>query len=456
MEDPMSGLGVLLLEVDNVVLDKVLKNALSLGASEAEVYITENTSKQFMFNSFLKSSKTSFSSGIGVRVFYGRKMGMSSSTSLSDALKCVENASRIAKASPEDPGWYSLPESFSKGFVDGVYDRETAYISYDAVMDAIKNIVDNVRESKATVSRGYIEVSSGIVKIANSYGGYVERVYTYAYSWIDVLAEEFGRKATGTGHCEARSWFKLNFKFMVDDALRKALDFINAKPIGGGLMPVVFDADVFSRIIDTMLSTSLSADEVQKGRSPYIGKLNSRVAMDSITLIDDGLLSGGFGSREFDDDGIKPQRNIMIENGILKTFLYDNYTAKKDGRESTGNAHRSYHSAPKPAPNNLILKPGDLVLDEILEIVGCGLYVVDTIGEWLSNPISGNLNATVTHAYLIENGRIGKPVKGVTVSGDFGKMLLEDVKAIGKDLKQYRNIYSPTVAVGEAVISGIS
>jgi PmbA protein len=146
----------------------------------------------------------------------------------------------------------------------------------------------------------------------------------------------------------------------------------------------------------------------------------------------------------------------MIENGILKTFLYDNYTAKKDGRESTGNAHRSYYSTPKPAPNNLILKPGDLTLDEILEIVGCGLYIIDTIGEWLSNPISGNLNATVTHAYLIENRRIGKPVKGVTVSGDFSKMLLEDVKAVGRDLKQYRNIYSPTVAIGEAVISGIN
>jgi PmbA protein len=452
---PTLGLEVLLLVVDNM-LDKVLKNALSLGASEAEVYTIENTSKQFIFNNFLKSSKTSFSSGIGVRVFYGRRMGMSSSTSLNDALKCVEDAFRIAKASSEDPNWHSLPERFSRGFVDGVYDRETAYISYDTVTESIKDIIDAVRGSKAAVSRGYVEVSSGIVKIANSYGEYAERMYTYAYSWIDVLAEESGRKATGTGHCEARSWFKLDFKAMVNDALAKAINFIDAKPIRGGVMPVVFDADVFSRIIDTMLSTPLSADEVQKGRSPYVGRLNSRVAMDSITLIDDGLLSNGFGSREFDDDGVKPGRNIMIENGILKTFLYDNYTAKKDGRESTGNAHRSYYSTPKPAPNNLILKPGDLTLDEILEIVGCGLYIIDTIGEWLSNPISGNLNATVTHAYLIENRRIGKPVKGVTVSGDFSKMLLEDVKAVGRDLKQYRNIYSPTVAIGEAVISGIN
>lgn len=454
----MLELEALLLEVDSMVLDKALKHALSLGASEAEIYITENTMKQFMFSNYLKSSKTSFSSGIGVRVFYGRRMGMSSSTSLNDVLKCVEDACRIAKASPEDPGWYSLPESFSRGFVEGIYDRETAYISYDVIMDAIKSIVDNVRDSssKTSLSRGYIEVSSGSIKITNSYGGYLERLYTHVYSWIDIVAEEPSKKATGTGHCEARSWSKLDFKRMVDDALVKALDFIDAKPIKGGVIPIVFDADVFSRIIDTMFSTSLSADEVQKGRSPYVGKLNSRVAMDSITLIDDGLLSGGFGSREFDDDGVKPERNILIENGILKTFLYDNYTAKREGRKSTGNAHRSYHSTPKPAPNNLILKPGDLMLEEILEIVGNGLYVIDTIGEWLSSPISGNLNATVTHAYLIENGRIGKPVKGVTISGDFNKMICEGIKGIGKILKQYRNIYSPTIAIDGVVVSGIS
>ena len=454
----MLGLEVLLLEVDNMVLDKALKHALSLGASEAEIYITENTVKQLIFSNYLKSSKTSFSSNVSVRVFYGRRMGMSSSTSLNDALKCVENACRIAKVSPEDPGWYSLPESFSRGFVEGVYDRETAYISYDAIMDTIKSIVNTVRDSssKTSLSRGFIKISSGSVKIMNSYGEYLERPYTYVYSWIDIVAEEFGRKATGTGHCEARSWSKMDFKRMVDDALVRALDFIDAKPIKGGVMPVVFDADVFSRIIDTMFSTSLSADEVQKGRSPYIGRLNSRVAMDSITLIDDGLLNGGFGSREFDDDGIKPEKNILIEKGILKTFLYDNYTAKREGRKSTGNAHRGPYSTPKPAPNNLILKPGDLMLEEILEIVGSGLYVIDTIGEWLSNPISRNLNATVTHAYLIENGRIGKSVKGVTISGDFNKMLCEDIKGIGKTLKQYRNIYSPTIAIDGVIVSGIS
>lgn len=442
-----------------MVLDKALKHALSLGASEVEVYVTEHTVKQFMFNSCLRSSKTSFSSGVGVRVLYGRRMGLWSSTSLNldDVLKCVEEACRIAKASPEDPNWHSLPESFSRGYVEGVYDGETAYLGYDVIIDAIKYIVDAVRDSSPNVrvGRGCIEVSSGSVKIVNSYGGYVERLSTSTYSWVNVVAEGPNSKATGVGHCEARSWRRLDLKGMVQSAVGKALDFINAKPIKGGVMPVVFDADVFSRIIEVMFSLPLSADEVQKGRSPYIGRLNTRVALESITLIDDGLLANGVGSREFDDEGIQTRRSILIENGILKTFLYDNYTARREGRESTGNAHRSYHSAPKPAPNNLILKPGDLTLDEMVEITGNGLYVVDTIGEWLSNPVSGYLNATVTHAYLIEGGRLGRPVKGVTVSGDFNKMLREDVKGLGRVLRHYRNMYSPDVVIDKVTVSGI-
>ena len=168
---------------------------------------------------------------------------------------------------------------------------------------------------------------------------------------------------------------------------------------------------------------------------------------------DNGVLPGGLGSREFDDEGIPTRVNTVIERGILKTFLYDTYTAYKEGKESTGNALRSYWSAPTPAPNNLILKVGDCSFDELISDVKEGIYIVTTIGEWLSNPVSGQLNATVTHGYLIKNGELTQPIGGFSISSNFYELIRSKVELLGKDLENYGSSYSPPVKVSEIIVA---
>lgn len=191
----------------------------------------------------------------------------------------------------------------------------------------------------------------------------------------------------------------------------------------------------------------MSAESVQKRRSPWADKIGSKIASDDLTLTDEGLMAGGIGTREFDDEGVPQRRVWLIEEGVLKGYLYDTFTANKDHVESTGNASRSYGHAPRPEPNNVVLASGTTCLDEIIEDTKHGLYLEELIGLWLSNPVSGYLSATAANAMLIEAGELTRPVKGVLISGNFFEILKGGIDVIGKDVDHAGSSYSPTVRV---------
>jgi len=218
-------------------------------------------------------------------------------------------------------------------------------------------------------------------------------------------------------------------------------------------MPIVWHNKLFASVLGIMFGRTLSADEVQKGRSPWAGKVGKRIASKHVHLIDDGLLMTGVGTREFDDDGIPQRRVPLVEEGILKGFLYDNYTANKERRESTGNSNRDYASLPLPSVNNLILHP-QMKKGELLADIKRGLYLVEAIGTWLSNPISGDLSATATNAFLIEDGELTKPIKGVIVSGNFFDILENKIELIADDVENLGSIYAPSVKITEMSVTG--
>jgi len=175
-------------------------------------------------------------------------------------------------------------------------------------------------------------------------------------------------------------------------------------------------------------------------------------------------MKSGFMSWGFDDEGVPQQLTPVIQKGVLKSYLYDTYTGAKDKIASTGNATRRgmgmfglanpYTRTPTPAPTNFVLKPGDAERDEMIEETQDGLYVVTSIGEWLSNPMSGMLNATVTNAFLVKNGELSNPVKGVIVSGSFFDMIRDTIDLIADDTRNAANFYSPSVRVREMSIAG--
>jgi PmbA protein len=442
------------------VLDtgKIVKLCLNEGATEAEVYIVRKKSLLVKFSTNIDNIKLTENVGIGLRVAVGKRIAVLGVTDISDLgiSEAIRSVVKIAKISPEDPGWVSLPSTLNKSPVSGTYDRKTANATVDESIERVRLSMEAVRIGSmySRPVRGLLNISTEKVIIENSYSGPIERSETIVGFYINARSDYGGKTATFSKSRIERSLDQIPFEDLGKEAGEKAWEFTQAKGIKTGKYNLLINAETMASIIDVMLSQVISAEAVQKGRSPLGDKLGKQVFTELLTVIDDGLNGYRIGGREFDDEGIPTKRTVVIDKGVLKSFLYDTYTANKEGRESTGNAWRTLSTTPRPVPNRLVVQEGSASLDELLNETRNGLYVVSTIGEWLSNPISGSLNATITHAYIVKDGDVIATGKGAVVSADFYDIMKSKLVLIGKDVFNSWKVTAPSMLFSNIQIAG--
>jgi len=200
--------------------------------------------------------------------------------------------------------------------------------------------------------------------------------------------------------------------------------------------------------LEATLLPAIFADSVQKGRSALKGRVGEQIASESLQITDDGLLSGGLDSSSFDGEGVPSQRNVLVEDGILLGFLYDSYTAGKDGAKSTGNAVRSgYSDVPRVGIRNLIMS-SHAAHDLFAEAEG---YLVNgLIGAHTANPISGDFSVEARNVFYITPGKDPKPIRSLMLAGNIFEILL-DVE-LGTDVRSVGAIVTPTAKVRMNVI----
>ncbi|MEM1916291.1 MAG: metallopeptidase TldD-related protein, partial [Ignisphaera sp.] len=242
---------------------------------------------------------------------------------------------------------------------------------------------------------------------------------------------------------------------LIKNAVEVAVLTIRSKPIDTGSYNVIFMPQVLASILRTLIAPALRADQVQKNRSPLIKKLFSQVLSEEITIIDDGVAPNMIRSAPFDDEGVAMKRKTVVDKGVLLTYLYDTYTAYIDNQESTGNAVRhGLASPPVPDITNIILLPGTSSIENIVNDLKEAIVVYATIGEWLSNPVNGNLGATVVNAVYFKNGTPLHGVKGVTISGNIYNLLDRDLVAVSRDIELVGNMLVPAICSKNVAIAG--
>jgi PmbA protein len=436
-----------------------IKKALELNATEAEVYVQRARTVSIEFDTEIRNLKTIESLGLSLRVALGKRIAMFSTSILNDKQigEAVAKAVKIAKVTPEDPNWKHINKKFGKSSAKGYYDGNLESLDYEEIVKALNSSVKLIRDydRRVELTRGILTILVSNLLVANSYNESAERKETNIEVWIRTKAEDSGMESTGNEHQETRYWKEINLDNLATNATQKAISFLKAKLIPSVKTSAIFKNKVFASIFGVILGFPITADWIQKGKSPLSNRLGDQIASENISIYDDGVMPGGWKTKPFDDEGHQTQMTPVIEKGILKHYLYDTYTSLKDNVESTGNAQRPvYWMKPQTLPNNLTLKAGNSSHDEIIRETKHGIYIEETIGEWLSNPVSGNLNATVSHGYLIENGELTKPIKGVVISGNFYDILKNGVEIIGKDLENNSEIYSPTVKISELMFAG--
>jgi PmbA protein len=234
------------------------------------------------------------------------------------------------------------------------------------------------------------------------------------------------------------------------EAARRALRRLGARRVPTAEVPVVFDA-ITARSLLGNLAACLSGYAVYRQASFLSGRLGQPIASARVTVIDDGRLPGGLGSKPFDGEGLPTRRNRLVDAGRLETWLLDSYSARKLGMASTGNASRGVGSAPGVGATNLWLEPADASLAEIVADTRRGLLVTSLFGHGF-NAVTGDFSRGAAGLW-IEDGRLTHPVEEITIAGNLGQMLL-DVDAVGSDLLWQGRVASPSLRVARMTVAG--
>lgn len=234
------------------------------------------------------------------------------------------------------------------------------------------------------------------------------------------------------------------------EAARRAIRKLGARKVPTKEVPIVFEPSVAEDLLGDFF-TAINGDSIFRRASFLTGKLGETIAAPHLNVIDDGAIRSALGSRPFDDEGLPTRRTTVVENGVLKNYLLNSYTARKLGLHSTGNANRGLVGAPHVGPSNFFIAPGVYSPQEILASVKNGFYVTEMFGFGY-NPVNGDYSRGAS-GWWIEDGKLQFPVEEVTIASNFRDILL-GIEMIGNDLKFRGRIASPTLKISKMVVSG--
>ena len=443
---------------------EIVEQARQAGASDAEVMLREGDEFEAQVRlGELETLKNSGSRGIGLRIFLeganGTQVASTSSSDLSDKgiRYLISGALQLARISSPDP-MQGLPDASAFGRLDG-----DLGLYYDDVYSMpVPERIEQARRAEATAlatnprirnsGGGDFEAATSHRVMANSRGF----AASYRSSYCGLSTSPIATGASGEmqrdyWYSSARSIAELATPESIGlEAARRTLRRLDGRKVPTQQVPIVFAPEIARSIIGS-IAEAANGDSIYRGASFFTGLLGEQVASSSITLIDDGTLPGRFGTTPYDGDGLPTRRTVLVENGILKSYLLNTYTARKLGLASTGSAVRGLSGNPGISTHNLYLPAGDQTPEQILAAVPAGLYVTELLGRGV-NMVTGDYSRGAAGLW-IENGELTFPVQEITIAGNL-KEMFKNVTAIGNDLEFRSSTSSPTLRIDGMMIAG--
>ncbi|NPV90405.1 MAG: TldD/PmbA family protein [Firmicutes bacterium] len=435
---------------------RVVQQAQKLGASMSEAYLLNSKELSIeVREQEVENLKLAEERGLGLRVFKDGQMGFAYTSDLRwEAIEqtIAEAMANSRQTTPDDGN--CLPEPVKEYPALDTFDPQ---IRREAVEKKIElaRAVEKIGRGmdpriKITETAGY-EDNEYEVAICNSLGLRANHSGAYCGLYLVLVSQEGEDNQTGFAIQYRLRFSELDPRKVGEEAAEKAVRMLGAKKISTATMPVIFDPYVTTSFVG-VLSPALSAESVQKGKSFFAGKVGKKVG-GAISIIDDGILENGISSFPFDGEGVPGRRKVLIENGTLNGYLYNTYTAKKDGVSSTGNGTRSsFATTPEVGTTNLFVKPGSTSPGDLMSGIKDGLYITEVMGMHTANPISGDFSLGAA-GIRIKDGRLDYPVRGVAVAGNLSH-LLEAVEGVADDLTFYGSKGAPSICIGKMAISG--
>jgi PmbA protein len=438
----------------------IVRQAMSGGASAAECVVREGDEFSTLVRlGQVETLKESGSKAIGVRVFFGQRSASTHSSDFSrEGLdRMVKSALELARITSEDP-YAGIPEAEQLGSIPGdlaLYHEDVYSLPgadrIEYARRAEKSALDfdpRIKNSEG----GSFDAATGHKILANSHGfvGKYRRSYC-SVAAVPIAQDENGAMQRDYWYSVARTLTKLDPPEKVGRiAAERTLRRLGARKVKTVHVPVVFDPMVASSILEHIFE-GVNGDSVYRGASFLAGKLGEKIAAETVTVIDDGTMPGGFGTSPFDGEGIPTRRTVVIENGVLKSYLMNTYTARKLGLQTTANASRGLAGTPGIGPGNYFLQPGTKTPKELIAGIKEGLYVTEFLGHGV-NLVTGDYSRGASGLW-ISGGEFAYPVEEITVAGNLKELFL-NISEIANDLEFRGSVAAPTLRVDGLTVGG--
>lgn len=442
-------------EFQKVVMEKAKKR----GFDDCEIYYQGGESFQiFVSNGEIEQYETSASSGAAFKGVINGKTGFAYSERFDDAAADFIIKSAIENADIDENTEEEI--FFGGGEYEKIrlYNDELNNVSTEEKIEntkALEKAALDFSDKVRAVDRCIYGDEKSTVSVMNTKGLDAQYSSNSMVAYASVICADGNDVKTGGDFVCGNDYSKFDAVSLGEKIAGEAEKHLGAKSINSGKYNVVFKNSAMLDILATF-SDSFSAEQAIKGLSMLEGKENKKIASDCVTIRDDALLENGNASAIFDGEGVPCKNKVVVENGILKTFLYDLKYASKVGKKSTGNGFRAGFKSPVSVGcTNFYIAKGCIGFDEIINAAQKGVFITDVEGLHAgANPVTGDFSLSA-EGFLIENGEITSPVEQITVAGNFFK-IIECIKSVADDLKFGMNgVGSPSVLIENMNISGL-
>ncbi len=434
-----------------------VKRAVAGGATDAECTISEG--EEFSVNVRMREVENLTQAGsraAGIRVLIGKCSGSSYTSDLSSKglESMVAAAIELAGITTEDP-FAGLPEEFGKLGTDlRLYDDAIERMEAEWKIEQARQTEDfalsadpRIQNSEGAAFQSYL----GTRVFANSRGFTGSYRTTSCGLSVTPVAKQNGSMERDYWYTSSRNASGLESAELVGKrAAERALRRLNPRKVATQKAPVIFEPRTARTLLGDVFG-AVNGSAVYRHASFLAGKLGEKIASERLTVIDDATMPGLFGSTPFDDEGAVSRRTVVIERGVLSSYLLNTYSARKLGLKTTGNASRGLSGAAGVGPGNFYVEAGEAYPQEMIAGLRTGLFVTELIGEG-ANPVTGDFSTGAVGLW-IENGELAYPVSEITIAGNLKQMLM-DLEAVGCDLEFRGSIAAPSLMIGEMTISG--
>lgn len=440
--------------------ENAVKASLRKGADEAETYVYEGVATAVgIEHGQIAHTYRNVDTGLGIRSIVNKAVGFSYTNVVNSneamdqvALKSVLSA----RASKPDANWLGLAPKRQYASVKGGFDQKIVETSSDDLVKIAALMLESAEntDKRALCVQGGSGASHYSVAVANSNGIEATDTGTFLNCSLATVGNEAGEVTPVCFEFNLERMYRIDPEWVGREAARQAISALKAKRMETENTNVIFVQTALQDIFAYTVINAVKADVVQRNQSALKDKVGEKVASDNMTIYDDGLLADGLRTSKFDGEGSPQQKTSILDKGVLRSFIYDNYTSKKEGRESTGNASRAaYLSTPGIDCTNFHLVPGTASSDELLKEADNGLLVYLVQGAHSSNPASGDFSVVASPAWRIEKGQMTYPVKGAMLSGNVFD-LLKNITVLANNERKVGQLVAPWVLAENVKVVG--